>query len=997
MKKSPLLLFTVLFLIMTFNFSCTPKVTDIAKTTPPTTTKPEIIGVGSSNLPKYDYESVPGDPMGVKIYTLKNGMKVYMSVNKSEPRINTSIAVRAGSKHDPADATGLAHYLEHMMFKGTSNMGSLNWAEEKVMLQEISDLYEKHRQETDPEKRKKIYAEIDRVSGEAAKLVAANEYDKMVSSLGAKGTNAYTYVEQTVYINDIPSNELDRWMQLESERFKEVVLRLFHTELEAVYEEFNIGQDSDFRKGNTALMEALFPNHPYGLQSTIGKGEHLKNPSHEKIQEYFNKYYVPNNMGLIVAGDFDPDEMVEKAEKYFGNYEKKMVPEFTFPPAPPIDKKIVREVYGQEGEYVDIAWRFNGTKSDDPIMLSMLSQVLYNRQAGLIDLNVIQKQKALEADAWTWNFEDYSALGLWGKPREGQSLQDVEALLIAELGKVKRGEFDEWLMKAAIKNLKLREIRANEYNRARNGSMVDAYIKDKSWSDHVNRWKKMEAITKDQLVAFARKISSTNYAVVYKRTGEDKSIMKVEKPAITPVTLNREEPSDFTKKFMEQEAPRLSPVFIDYKKEITESKLANGVAFDYIKNKNNSTFSMNYIVEMGKTSDQLLPMAITYLPFLGTEKYSAKELKQEFFKLGLSFDVYSGDDRVYVTLSGLDESFNEGVQLFEHILANVKGDEAALKNIVADMMKEREDTKKDKWSILRRGMANYAIYGKNSSFTNVYSESDLKKITPEQLVEQIKTLTSYDHKIFYYGSKSASAVKTTLNQYHKVPMKLKPVKIAQKYAEQTTSGNKVYFVDHPMVQAEVLMMSKGSPKFNLDEYIMSQLYNTYFGAGLSSIVFQEIRESKALAYSAYAFYTSPSKKDKAHYMQAYVGTQVDKLKDAVPAMQEIIENMPFSEDQIEQARQSVLKKYESERVNNTSIYWSSRAAKDKGFDRDLREDVYNRLKTVTPAELKAFQEKFVKGRDYTICVLGSKESVDMDYLKSLGNFVELKKEDIFGY
>jgi len=981
MKKSHLLIFTVLFLIMSSNFSCTPKVKDVTKTTPPTTTKPEIIGVGSSNLPKYDYESVPGDPMGVKIYTLKNGMKVYMSVNKSEPRINTSIAVRAGSKHDPADATGLAHYLEHMMFKGTSNMGSLNWAEEKVMLQEISDLYEQHRQETDPEKRKKIYAEIDRVSGEAAKLVAANEYDKMVSSLGAKGTNAYTYVEQTVYINDIPSNELDRWMQLESERFKEVVLRLFHTELEAVYEEFNIGQDSDFRKGNTALMEALFPNHPYGLQSTIGKGEHLKNPSHEKIQEYFHK----------------SDEMVAKAEKYFGEYEKQMVPEFTFPPAPPITKKIVREVYGQEGEYIDIAWRFDGIKSDDPIMLSMLSQVLYNRQAGLIDLNLIQKQKALEADAWTWNFEDYSALGLWGKPREGQSLQDLEKLLIGELEKVKRGEFDEWLMKAAIKNLKLREIRANEYNRARNGAMVDAYIKDKSWSDYVNRWKKMEAITKNQLVAFANKISSKHYAVVYKKTGEDKSVVKVDKPSITPVAVNREETSDYTKKFMAQETSRLSPVFIDYKKEISESKLTNGVAFDYIKNKNNQTFSINYIVEMGKNSDKLLPMAVSYLPFLGTDKYTAEQLKQEFFKLGLSFDVFSGDDRVYVTLSGLDESFEEGVQLFEHILGNVKGDAGALKNVVADIMKEREDTKKDKWSILRGGMANYALYGKNSSYTDVYSESELKKITPEQLVEQIKTITNYDHKIFYYGSKSANSVKTILNQYHKVPAQLKPVKMAKKYPELSTDGNKVYFVDHPMVQAEVLMSSKGTPNFNLDEYIMSQLYNTYFGAGLSSIVFQEIRESKALAYSAYAFYTSPSKKDRSHQMVAYVGTQVDKLKDAVPAMQEIIENMPFSEDQIEQARQSLLKKYESERVNNTSIYWASRSAKDKGYDRDLREDVYERLKTVTPAELKSFQEKFVKNRNYTICVLGSKESVDMDYLKSLGNLIELKKEDIFGY
>ena len=996
MKKVSLLL--TLFLLTTGIFlSCTKKVKEVAKTIPEVN-ETEMVGVGSVEMPQYDYESVPGDPIGVKIYTLKNGMKVYMSVNKKEPRINTSIAVRAGSKHDPKDATGLAHYLEHMLFKGTSNIGSLNWPEEKMLLEEISNLYEQHRQETNPEKRKALYAEIDAKSNEAAKLVAANEYDKMVSSLGAKGTNAYTSVEQTVYINDIPSNELERWMELESERFKELVLRLFHTELEAVYEEYNRGLDSDGRKAFTAMLQGLYPNHNYGLQSTIGTGEHLKNPSHVKIHEYFEKHYVPNNMGLIVAGDFEPDEMVAMAEKYFGDYQPKDVEKYKFDAAKPITKKIVKEVSGPDAAFLYLAWRFGGVDTDDPIMLDMISEILNNGQAGLMDIDLIQKQKVLETYCFPYQLKDYSSFTLYGKPREGQTLQEVEGLLLDIMEKLKRGEFDEWLLKAVIKNGKLRQIRANESNRARNGAMVDSYVMNTKWSDQVNYWKRMDAITKDQVVAFANKhFAKNNYVVVYKKNGEDNSIKKVDKPAITPVSLNRKDQSPFTKKFMEKDVPRLSPVFIDFKNEIIEHKLNGNISLDHVKNKDNATFAIDYILEMGKNSDKLFPLAITYLQYLGTEKYTAEELQQEFFKLGLSFDVYSGNERVYVSLSGLDESFAEGVELFEHILANVKGDDKALKNVMADVMTERENAKTDKRTILRSGMANYAKYGPLSAFTDKLSEKELNSITSAQLVDRIKSLNSYDHRVFYYGSLDASKVKSVLNRSHKIPSQLKSIIPAKTYPEIETPKNKIYFVNHDMVQAEVLMLSKGTPTFNLDEYVMSELYNTYFGFGLSSIVFQEIRESKALAYSAYAYYSSPSKKDKGHYMNAYVGTQADKLADAVAGMQEIIENMPYSAEQIEQARQSILKKYESERINSNQVYWSYRGAKDKGFDRDLRQDIYNRIKTITPAELKAFQEKYVKGRNYVMCVMGNKENINLDYLKTLGDVEELTKEQIFGY
>src|SRR5690554_6292633 len=302
----------------------------------------------------YAYEIVENDPSNTRIYTLSNGIKVYLAQNKDEPRIQTYIPVRAGSNDDPAEYTGLAHYLEHMLFKGTSKIGSHDWETEKIYLKQISDLYEKHKNEVNPDKKLAIYREIDSVSYIASQYAVANEYDKMISSLGATGTNAHTWFDETVYKNNIPSNELEKWMLLESERFSKLVLRLFHTELEAVYEEFNRAQDNDFRKLHYAQMDALFPNHPYGQQSTIGVSEHLKNPSMVAIHNYFDTYYVPNNMAVVLVGDIEFDETIKKVNDKFGSFEKK---ELTHPERPTeeaITAPMETEVFGPEAERVAI-------------------------------------------------------------------------------------------------------------------------------------------------------------------------------------------------------------------------------------------------------------------------------------------------------------------------------------------------------------------------------------------------------------------------------------------------------------------------------------------------------------------------------------------------------------------------------------------------------------------------------------------------------------------
>ena len=324
----------------------------------------------------FQYETVNNDPTGLRLYTLDNGLKVYLSKNNDEPKIQTYVAVRAGSNYDPKESTGLAHYLEHMVFKGTSQFGTQDWTSESVLLDSISNLFEKHRAEKDEAKKLALYRQIDKVSLEASKYSIANEYDKMVGALGAQGTNAHTWFEETVYQNKIPANELNKWAQLESDRFGELVLRLFHTELEAVYEEFNRGQDSDGRKKFAKTLAGLFPNHPYGQQTTIGTSEHLKNPSMVAIHNYFNKYYVPNNMAVVLVGDIDFDKTIKLINDTFGKLKNKEVTHPVLPKEDPITSPVVNEVFGPTSESVYVTFRTGKIGSKDEKMVTLVDMIL---------------------------------------------------------------------------------------------------------------------------------------------------------------------------------------------------------------------------------------------------------------------------------------------------------------------------------------------------------------------------------------------------------------------------------------------------------------------------------------------------------------------------------------------------------------------------------------------------------------------------------------------
>lgn len=951
---------------------------------------------GQPNAGKYTYVSVPGDPLQARVYKLKNGLTVMLSVNKSAPRIQTVIAVNAGSKNDPADNTGLAHYLEHMLFKGTDKFGTKDWSKEKPLLDEIEALYERYNKTTNAAERKRIYHMIDSVSGEAAKYAIANEYDKLVAAIGAKATNASTWNDRTIYVNDIPQNQLEKWLMIEGERFRNPVFRIFHTELEAVYEEKNIGLDNDGRKLYETVMASSFKNHPYGTQTTIGTVEHLKNPSLKEIRKYYDRYYVPNNMAVVLAGDFDPDRAVELIDKYFGGMVSRPVPELTFQPEAPRTSPQEVSIYGPDVEELAIVYRFPGSNSRDALLLELTDLLLAYKSAGLIDLNLKKQQKVLDASSSPLMMKDYSLHWFSGTPKQGQSLEEVRDLLMQQIAKIKKGEFDEASLKAVLRNMKVDQIKQFEKNEGRAFAMTDAFTYGVDWQTYATKLDLLSRFTKDDVVAFANKYYGNDYAVVYKRTGIDSSIVKVDKPQITPVAVNRDAQSDFLKKVLGTTAPSIEPVFIDYSRDITKGSLKNGTPVYYLPNKENNLFSMYYVFDMGNRNDKKLAFAIKYLQYLGTDKYTSDALAKEFFKLGCEFSVSAGDDQVYVSLSGLQESYDQAFQLFEHLLSSVNPDQAVLDRLVEQELKTRADAKLDKQTILWSGLRNYAIYGKSNPFTDKLSETELRSLKAADLVAYIKSLNDYKHKVLYYGPSDQSAVVAAVNKYHRMPATLRDYPTAIDYARNETKENVIYFLDYDMVQAEVMWLNKQG-LFDPKAVPTISLFNEYYGGGMSSVIFQTIRESKALAYATFATYQTPGKKSDPHYILAYVGTQADKIGEALPAMNELLVKMPRDEGSFQTAKAALKNQIQTERIIKTDVLFNYLTAEKRGLDHDIRRDIYTELESLNLDGLQKFHEARYSSSSYAYCVLGSKDRVNLDELRKHGKVVELKLTDVFGY
>ena len=945
----------------------------------------------------FKYETVPGDAMQSRIYTLDNGLKVYLSVNKEKPRIQTYIAVRTGSKNDPAETTGLAHYLEHLMFKGTKQFGTNNPEAEKPLLDEITSRYEEYRLIKDPELRKQKYHEIDSVSQVAAKYFIPNEYDKLMATIGAEGTNAFTSYDVTCYTEDIPSNEIENWAKIQSDRFQNMVIRGFHTELEAVYEEYNIGLSNDMNKCFDALMAKAFPNHPYGTQTVIGTQDHLKNPSIVNIENYFKKWYVPNNVAVCMAGDFDPDKTIALIDKYFGQWKPgNDVRQPVFPKLKALTAPVDTTVVGQQAETVWMAWSAEKAASLQCDTLDVIGDMLSNGKAGLFDLNLNQTMKVQSAQAGLETLQDYSGFLLIGTPKQGQELKEVRELMRGEIEKLKRGEFSDDLLPSVINNKKLNYFRSLDNNRNRVSRFLDAFINGIEWEQEVKKLDRMSGITKQQIVAFANRFFTDGYVTVYKVQGIDSLQKKIDKPAITAIPTNRDQVSQFVKDIQNAKVEPIQPQFLDFQKDLTVSKTRRGLPLLYKQNTTDGLFYLTFRYDFGHEDDNRYDVASNYLNYLGTDKLTATQVKQQFYKMACNMNVSVNGDAINIHLSGLSENMPQALALMEDVLTNAKVDEDAYKQYVELILKDREDAKKDQRTCFDY-LYYYAVYGPHNLRRSDMTAEQLRQTSPKVFTDLLKNISGYEHTVLYYGPLSEKQLSDVIGKLHKTGKKLAPAPQGEAFAMQMTPQNEIWIAPYEAKNIYMRMFHNEGRAWNPDKQGVTTLFNEYYGGGMNGIVFQELREARGLAYNAFALYNRPGRKGETESFFTHIITQNDKMMDCVRQFHEILDNMPQSEAAFQIAKDAAIKQLASQRTTKFSILNAYINAQRLGLDYDINEKIYRLLPSLQLKDIVDFEQQNMSHKPYRYVILGDEKELDIKALEQIAPVRRLSLEEIFGY
>jgi predicted Zn-dependent peptidase len=951
----------------------------------------------SAQAKDYKFTTVEGDLMKTRIYTLDNGLKVFLSVNQEKPRIQTYIAVRTGSKNDPAETTGLAHYLEHLMFKGTNKFGTNNVEAEAPLLADIEQRYEAYRKLIDPEARKQAYHEIDSVSQLAAQYFIPNEYDKLMAAIGAEGTNAFTSNDVTCYTEDIPSNEIENWAKIQSDRFQNMVIRGFHTELEAVYEEYNIYLTDDGDKVWSALGKKLTPTHPYGTQTTIGTQEHLKNPSITNIKNYFNKWYVPNNVAICMAGDLDMDKTIAIIDKYFSNWKPGAdVSQPVFPIQKPLTAPADTSVIGQQAEQVWVGWLAKKASDLQCDTLDVIGDMLSNGKAGIFDLNLNQTMKVQAAGAGLQSQQDYSAFILMGQPMPNQSLKEVRALMMGEIENLKKGNFSDDLLPSVINNMKLNYQRSLENNRWRTTQFMRAFINGEPWEQHIGKIDRVSKMTKQQIVEFANRYFTDGYATIFKTQGIDSTQKKIDKPAITPIQANRDQKSAFVKEIQESQVEPIQPVFVDYKKDLTVSETKNKLPLLYKKNTGDELFNLVFHYEFGHEDDNRYDIASNYLDYVGTDKLSAMEIKQQFYKLACNYYVNVNGDNLNISLSGLSENMPAALQLLENVLHNAKADKESYNQFVDLTLKSRNDRKKDQRTCFDY-LYSYAVYGPHNLRRDDMTEQQLREADPQQLLDLLGDLSTKQHKALYYGPLSEKELSALLSKEHKTPKKLASVPVGQPFIEQSATKNEVWIAPYDAKNIYMRMYHNEGRTWNPEEAAVQEVFNEYFGGGMNGIVFQEMREARGLAYNAYAYYYRPNEKDRKEYYMTHIITQNDKMSDCITHFSEILNEMPASETAFQIAKDAVTKRLASARITKSGVINSYLISQKMGLDISFNELIYKNLEKVTLQDIVNFEKATVANKPYRYVILGDEKELDMKVLEKIGPIKRLTTEEVFGY
>ena len=937
----------------------------------------------------------------VQKYKLDNGLTVILYENHSQPTVFGSVAVRAGSKDDPTDATGLAHYMEHVMFKGTQDIGTWNWEAEKPHYDKIIDLYEELRQTTDEAQKEKINKQINEESLLAGKYAIPNEFSNLVQAMGGTGLNAGTGYDFTYYHNSFPPFQIKRWLDLYAHRFENPVFRGFQTELETVYEEKNMYSDNPFRAvTNNFISQAFDAENPYG-RLIIGKTEHLKNPSIKRIYEFYNAFYVPSNMALILAGDINPEEIKPLIEKTFGKWEKRKAQGV---PVVPNNVNITKPVKIKEKltPYPMLIMGFPGVDvtNKDKYAIDFCARLLSNEnQTGLLD-KIVLDGDLMSVGASHNQFKHAGLVAIQAIPTfdlsqmKFISLSVVEKLVKQEIEKLKKGEFDDWLIEA-FKNEMIKQYEMGLETPANVGvQLMSEFAYELPLEDFTNYKEHIQTVTKEDVIQAANKYFTKNCITYLSDIGEGKKD-ELKKPNYKPIDPEPGHQSIYAKHFNQIALSEAKENFVDFNNDVVNSELAPGVKLYYTPNKQNDIFSLVIKYGVGSIKIPTLDLATSLMNNAGImAQFKPQELKKEYSKLGCSVQFANNESYLYIILEGNEDNLEQACQLLSRTYLLPELDEKQMDKVKGSVIGMRgvEKTEKDSQA---EALRDYMMYGDESPEIKRLSTAEIRAITISDLTGDFIEATHYEASVHFCGKQPMKTLVETLRNNLAFPANLKESDSPAIRPVVENQKESILFLNNPDArQSEIYLYVNGSDYQNEQKPVIDA-FNQYFSGGFNGLVIQELREKRSFAYSAGATYRTPALPGNMAYQVGYIGTQSDKTADAVEEFVKLIKEMPEKPERMENIKNYLVQSSKADRPSFRNLSQNIESWIKKGYTEDPNKLLLPKYEELSFNEILEFYNKEIAGKPIKIAIVGNKKEIDMKKLESIAKVQKISVTKIF--
>lgn len=933
----------------------------------------------------------------VKEHKLKNGLTVWLNEDHSQPKVFGAVVVKAGAKDCPD--TGIAHYFEHMMFKGTDKIGTVDYDAEKTLLDSIALKYDELAATEDEAARSQIQKEINELSIRSSDYVIPNEFNRLISKYGGSGLNAATSYDATIYFNTFSPQYMSQWAEINSERLLNPVFRLFQSELETVYEEKNMYGDFIGGPVMDRLLARYFAPHPYAYP-IIGSTKNLKNPRLTEMRKFFEEYYVASNMGLILSGDFDTEAVLPVLEKTFSRIRPGEAPKHDIVALPPFKGKEKMKIKFPVPLVKAMGMGFRGVPAnhEDQVALAVAVNMLNNANGtGFLDKLMVDR-KIMASMAMNESMNEAGILAVAVIPKlMFQTYGGAEKLVWKEINRVKEGDFSDEIFNS-LKQEQRRQYASNLENidsRAR--IMMSLYSQGKSWEDYLQEVSGIDALTKEDVVRVARKYFSENYLCVTKTTGKYPKD-NLTKPDFSPIVpKNSEASSEYAKQLEQLPVQEVKPRFIDFQKDVETVSLTPLATLYATANPVTDIFTLNLVYQVGTLEQPKLMHLANYLQFLGTDSLSFHEFRTRLQVLGSTISFDATDKQFFMRITGFDKHFKETVQLAGDFIRHVKADDKQIRQVINDA-KVTEKAFFESSDNIANALLEKVKYGEQSRFLTKLSLSEVKKLKGKELLDAFVQVRQTECDLLYCGTLPVAQVREEIEA--SLPLKEITVAVNAPYHRDAKKYDKptVYFMDMPTAsQSIVYGYAKGEVTDDAWSRHAARLFSVYFGGDMSSLMFQEIREFRSLAYRVSGWYILPphNLEGKAGEFVTMLSTQSDKTLDALGIMNSLIHEMPEKEERISTVKQSIVNQVNNDFPSFREVPEKVAGFRRNGFDNDPSEALLSGISDMDMKDIIRFYRHNVRLKPVVYVIVGNSRRIDMKQLETYGNVIRLRKKDIY--